>query len=100
MTLLLNSSSSGVHSPSNASKVGGATFGARVPRMKYSPVKFRKERDGTIIAFENCGCEAGVSTFRPCRIHQGDVHQAARLRAEARYHGIQVGQIFRTRYPH
>jgi hypothetical protein len=57
--------------------------------MKYSCVKFRKDRDGTIVAFENCGCEAQVNTFRPCHVHRGDAHQAARLKAEARYHSIQ-----------
>jgi hypothetical protein len=57
--------------------------------MKYTCVKFRKDRDGTIVAFENCGCEAQVNTFRPCHTHRGDGHQAARLKAEARYHSIQ-----------
>jgi len=57
--------------------------------MKYSCVKFRKDCDGTIVAFENCGCEAQVNTFRPCHMHQGDAQQAARLKAEARYHSIQ-----------
>jgi len=51
--------------------------------MKYSRVTVRTDRDGTIIAFENCGCEAEASTFRPCRMHQGDAHQAARHKAEA-----------------
>ena len=57
--------------------------------MKNRRVKFRTDRDGTIIAFENCGCEAEANTFRPCRIHQGDAHRAARLKAESLYHSIQ-----------
>jgi len=57
--------------------------------MQYSRVKFRKDGEGAIIAFENCGCEAQVNTFRPCHVHRGDALQAARLRAEARYHSIQ-----------
>src|ERR1700741_1957234 len=87
--MLLNSSSFGVYSPLNASKLDGPTLGTRFQTMKYSRVKFRRVGNGTVIAFENCGCEAEVNTFRPCRMHQGDAHQAARLKAEARFHGIQ-----------
>ena len=57
--------------------------------MKYDLVKFRKDRDGNDIAFEECGCEADTKTFRPCRKHYGNEQQAARLEAEARYHSIQ-----------
>ena len=60
--------------------------------MKYDHVKFRKDRDGNVIAFEYCGCEADANTFRPCQMHQlylRDEHRAARLKAEARYHSIQ-----------
>src|SRR5260370_40027730 len=87
--MLLNSSSLGVRSQLNASKVEGPTVGARFPAMQYSRVKFRKDRDGTVIAFEKCGCEAEANAFRPCRMHHGDTHQATRLRAEARYRSIQ-----------
>src|ERR1700758_3961866 len=45
--------------------------------MKYSRVRFRKDPDGNVIAFEKCGCEAGANTFRPCREHQGDQQQEA-----------------------
>ena len=54
--------------------------------MKYDHVKFRKDRDGNVIAFEYCGCEADANTFRPCQMHQlylRDEHRAARLKAEA-----------------
>jgi len=55
---------------------------------------FRKDPNGTVIAFEKCGCEADTDTIRPCRIHQEDAHQAVRLKAEARYHSIQkCGQL-------
>ena len=57
--------------------------------MKYSRVKFRKDPDANVIAFEKCGCEATVNAFRPCWKHQGDTHQAARLKAEALYHSVQ-----------
>jgi hypothetical protein len=57
--------------------------------MKYSRVRFRKDPDGNVIAFEKCGCEAGANTFRPCREHQGDEQQEARLQAEALYHSVQ-----------
>jgi hypothetical protein len=60
--------------------------------MKYSRVNFRRNREGRIIAFENCGCEADVNTFRPCRMHEGSAGQGARLKAEARYHCIQAEQ--------
>jgi hypothetical protein len=89
LSMLLNSSFLGVRSPRNASKLDGPTVGTRFPAMQYSRVKFRKERDGTVVAFENCGCEAEANAFRPCRMHHGDAPQAARLRAEARYHSIQ-----------
>lgn len=89
LILLLNSSFFAVHSPLNARKIDGPAVGTRFPTMKYSRVKFRKDRDGTIVAFENCGCEAAVNAFRPCRMHQEDADQAARLKAEARYHTIQ-----------
>lgn len=81
--MLLKSLSSAVHSPLNACKLDGPTVATRFQTMKYSRVTFRTDRDGTIIAFENCGCEAEAHTFRPCRMHQGDAHQAARLKAEA-----------------
>jgi len=87
--MLLNFSFLGVRSPLNASKVVGPTVGTRFPAMQYSRVRFRKDRDGTVIAFENCGCEAEANAFRPCRMHQGDAPQAARLIAEARYHSVQ-----------
>lgn len=89
LSMLLNSSFLSVRSPRIASKVVGPTVGTRFPAMQYSRVQFRKDRDGTVIAFENCGCEAAVNAFRPCRMHHGDAHQAARLIAEARYHSIQ-----------
>jgi hypothetical protein len=57
--------------------------------MKFSRVRFRKDRDGTVIAFENCGCEADAMTFRPCHIHAEDREQGARLKAEAHYRVIQ-----------
>jgi hypothetical protein len=57
--------------------------------MKYNPVKFRMDRNGNDIAFEDCGCEADAKTFRPCRKHCGNEQQAVRLEAEARYHSIQ-----------
>lgn len=57
--------------------------------MKYSLVKFRKDNDGVVIAFEICGCEADANTFLPCPVHKDDKEQAARLKAEAYYHSIQ-----------
>jgi hypothetical protein len=87
--MLLNFSFLGVRSPLNASNVNGPTVGTCFPAMQYSRVKFRKDRDGTVIAFEKCGCEAEGNAFRPCRMHHGDAPQAARLLAEARYHSIQ-----------
>ena len=57
--------------------------------MDYSRVRFRKDRDGNVIAFEKCGCEADSKTFRPCWKHQGDTQQEARLQAEALYHSVQ-----------
>jgi hypothetical protein len=57
--------------------------------MKYSRVKFRKDRDGNVVAFEYCGCQADANTFGPCPMHKGDKRQAARLKAEAHYHSIQ-----------
>jgi hypothetical protein len=87
-TVLLNSSSFGIHSPLYASKLNGSA-GTGLQTTKYSRVQFRKGPDGTIVAFENCGCEAEANTFRPCRMHRGNAHQAARLKAEARYHSIQ-----------
>jgi hypothetical protein len=87
--LLLNSSFFGVYSSLNVRKIDGPAVGARFRTIKHSRVKFRKDRDGTIVAFENCGCEAAVNAFRACCLHQGDAHQAARLKAEARYHTIQ-----------
>jgi hypothetical protein len=68
----LNSLSFAVRSPLNASKLDGPIVGAHFQTMKYSRVKFRTDRDGTIIAFENCGCEAEANTFRPCPMHQED----------------------------
>ena len=59
--------------------------------MEYSPVRFRKDRDGNVIAFEKCGCEADANTFRPCYLHKADKQQAARLKAEALYLSIQKG---------
>jgi hypothetical protein len=59
--------------------------------MEYSRVRFRKDRDGNVIAFEKCGCEADANTFRPCYLHKADKQQAARLKAEALYHSIQKG---------
>lgn len=59
--------------------------------MKHSRVRFRKDRDGNVIAFEKCGCEADANTFRPCCMHKTDEQQAARLKAEAQYHSIQKG---------
>ena len=82
--MLLKSLSSAVRSPLNTSSLDGPTVGTRFQTTKYSRVKFRTGRDGNIIAFENCGCEAEASTFRLCRMHQGDAHQAVRLIAEAR----------------
>ena len=70
--------------------VQGPTRGACLQTVRYR-VQFRKDRDGTVVAFENCGCEADANTFRPCRMHQGNVHQATRLEAEARYHSIHLG---------
>lgn len=58
--------------------------------MKYSRVRFRKDIDGNVIAFEKCGCEADAKTFRPCWEHQGDTQQEARLQAEALYHSVQL----------
>jgi hypothetical protein len=81
--LLLKSLSSAVHSPLNACKLDGPIVETRFQTMKYSRVKFRTDRDGSIIVFENCGCEVEARTFRPCRMHQGDAHQAARPKAEA-----------------
>jgi len=57
--------------------------------MDYSRVRFRKDRDGNVIAFEKCGADA--NTFRPCYLHKDDKQQAARLKAEAQYHSIQKG---------
>jgi hypothetical protein len=57
--------------------------------MEYSRVRFRKDRDGNVIAFEECGCEAEAETFRPCWKHRGDKQQEARLQAEALYHRVQ-----------
>jgi hypothetical protein len=57
--------------------------------MDYSRVRFRKDRDGNVIAFEKCGCEADANTYRPCYKHKDDKRQAARLKAEAQYHSIQ-----------
>jgi hypothetical protein len=59
--------------------------------MDYSRVRFRKDRDGNVIAFEKCGCEADANTFRPCYMHKEDKQQAVRLKAEAQYHSIQKG---------
>jgi len=59
--------------------------------MKQSRVRFRRDRDGNVIAFEKCGCEADANTFRPCYMHKEDKQQAARLKAEAQYHSIQKG---------
>jgi hypothetical protein len=87
--VLLNSSFFDVPSPVSTRQIDGPTVRVRFRTMKYSRVMFRKERDGTVIAFEKCGCEAEADTFRPCRMHQGNAHQAARLKAEARYHSIQ-----------
>ena len=89
LILLLNSSFFGVHSPLSPREIDSPAVGARFRTIKHSRVKFRKDRDGTIVAFENCGCEAAVNAFRPCRLHQGDADQAVRLKAEARYHTIQ-----------
>ncbi|PYX71201.1 MAG: hypothetical protein DMG78_16180 [Acidobacteria bacterium] len=89
LSMLLNFSLLGVRSPLIASKVDGPTVATRFPAMQYSRVQFRKDRDGTVIAFEKCGCEAAANAFRPCRIHHGDAPQGARLIAEARYHSIQ-----------
>lgn len=86
---MLLKSSFGIHSPLNASNVEVPTVGTRFRTMKYSRVKFRKDRDGTVVAFESCGCEADTNTFRPCRMHQEDPRQAATLKAEARYRIIQ-----------
>jgi len=97
--VLLNSLYFRVRPPLRAAKLGGATLGTWIQTTKYSHVNFRKDHHGTVIAFENCGCEAEVNTFRPCRMHQEDTHQAARLIAEARYHGIQAGKKSRIRYP-
>ena len=97
--MLLNSLYFRVRPPLRAAKLGGATLGTWIQTTKYSHVNFRKDHHGTVIAFENCGCEAEVNTFRPCRMHQEDTHQAARLIAEARYHGIQAGKKSRIRYP-
>ena len=57
--------------------------------MDYSRVRFRKDRDGNVIAFEKCGCEADANVFRACRKHQGDKQQESRLQAEALYHCVQ-----------
>ena len=57
--------------------------------VKYVHVKFRKDREGNVIAFEYCGCEADANSFRPCQMHQKDEQRATRLKAEARYHTIQ-----------
>ena len=57
--------------------------------MLHPAVKFRQDRDGNVIAFESCGCEASANTFRPCWKHQGDAQQAKRLEAEALYHSVQ-----------
>ena len=60
--------------------------------MKYSRVKFRNDHDGNVTAFEKCGCEADANTFRPCQMHRilnEEKQQAARLKAEAKYHSIQ-----------
>jgi len=57
--------------------------------MKYTRVRFRKDRDGNVFAFEKCGCEADANTFRPCRKHQRDKQQEAKLQAEALYHCVQ-----------
>jgi hypothetical protein len=57
--------------------------------MEHSHVRFRKDREGNVIAFEKCGCEAEANTFRPCYKHREDKRQAARLKAEAQYHSIQ-----------
>jgi hypothetical protein len=89
LSMLLNSSSLVVQSSFNTSKLDDPAIGARFQRARYSRVRFRKELDGTVIAFENCGCEADANTLRSCRMHHGDEHQAARLKAEARYHCIQ-----------
>jgi hypothetical protein len=59
--------------------------------IDYSRVRFRKDRDGNVIAFEKCGCEADANTFRPCYLHKEDKKQAARLKADAQYHSIQKG---------
>jgi hypothetical protein len=87
LSMLLNSSFLGGLSPLNASELDGSATWFQT--MKYRRVKFRKEYDGTFVAFEKCGCEADANTSRPCRMHQGDAGQAARLKAEARYHSIQ-----------
>ena len=86
--MLLNSSF-GVQSPFNPSKLDDPTAGAHLQSVRYSRVKFRKERDGRIIAFENCGCAADANRFQSCPMHLSDTHQGARLMAEARYHSIQ-----------
>jgi len=52
-------------------------------------VRFRKDPNGNVIAFEKCGCEADANTFRPCYKHKNDKQQAAWLKAEAQYHSIQ-----------
>jgi hypothetical protein len=90
LTLLLKSSFFGLRSPLNASKLDGPIVGTRVQTVKYSRVRFRKDRDGTVIAFENCGCESNANTFRPCCMHQQDTQQASRLKAEALFHSIQT----------
>jgi len=87
--MLLHSSSSGAQTQFSDSELDGRTVEKSLQSTKYSRVKFRKDRDGTIVAFEKCGCEAEANAFRSCRMHQGDLQQEARLRAEARYHIIQ-----------
>ena len=99
LILLLNSSFSGSHSALDARRIDGPAIATRFRTIKHSRVKFRKDRDGTIVAFENCGCEAAVNAFRPCRMHHGDADQAARLKAEARYHTIQRW-VSRAEIPH
>lgn len=88
LSMLLNSACFG-HSQPNTSRLDGANVGARFAGAQYIRVRFRRERDGTVVAYEKCGCEADAASFRPCGMHREDAHQAARLRAEARYHGIQ-----------
>ena len=50
--------------------------------MKYNPVKFRMAREGNVIAFEDCGCEADAKTFRPCRKHYGNERRDLRLKLD------------------